>query len=129
MCICPGEKKLAVMNTLSEKLFVILSVQTITTTNSSLFFYNMYNVKSNHADEFIDDSEILDTLAYAEKNKSNRALIEEIIDKAALCKGLTHREAAVLLDCDQPDLIERYEQLAKDVKRRFYGNRLSLIHI
>ena len=86
----------------------------------------MYNVKSNHADEFIDDSEILETLAYAEKNKSNRALIEEIIDKAALCKGLTHREAAVLLDCDQPDLIERYEQLARDVKKRFYGNRIVL---
>ena len=86
----------------------------------------MYNVKSNHADEFIDDSEILETLAYAEKNKSNRALIEEIINKAALCKGLTHREAAVLLDCDQPDLIERYEQLAKDVKRRFYGNRIVM---
>ena len=60
----------------------------------------MYNVKSNHADEFIDDSEILETLSYAEQNKSNRALIEQIIDKAALCKGLTHREAAVLLDCD-----------------------------
>ena len=86
----------------------------------------MYNVKSNHADEFIDDSEILETLSYAEKNKSNRALIEEIINKAALCKGLTHREAAVLLDCDQPDLIERYEQLAKDVKKRFYGNRIVM---
>ena len=86
----------------------------------------MYNVKSNHADEFIDDSEILETLAYAEKNKSNRALIEGIIEKAAKCKGLTHREAAVLLDCDQPDLIERYEQLAKEVKRRFYGNRIVM---
>ena len=86
----------------------------------------MYNVKSNHADEFIDDSEILETLAYAEKNKSNRALIEEIIDKAAKCKGLTHREAAVLLDCDQPDLIARYEQLAREVKQRFYGNRIVM---
>ena len=86
----------------------------------------MYNIKSNHADEFIDDSEILETLSYAEKNKSNRALIEEIIEKAAKCKGLTHREAAVLLDCDQPDLIERYEQLAREVKQRFYGNRIVM---
>ena len=77
----------------------------------------MYNVKSNHADEFIDDSEILETLAYAEKNKSNRALIEEIIEKAAKCKGLTHREAAVLLDCDQPDLIARYEQIVHTMPR------------
>jgi len=86
----------------------------------------MYNPKSPHADQFIDDTEIQETLAYAERNKSNRALIEQIIDKATLCKGLTHREAAVLLDCDQPDLVNRYLDLARDVKRRFYGNRIVL---
>ena len=57
----------------------------------------MYNPKSPHAEEFIDHGEILETLEYAERNRSNRALIEEIINKAATCKGLTHREAAVLL--------------------------------
>lgn len=86
----------------------------------------MYNPKSAHADEFIDDSEILETLNFASRNKSNRTLIEDIINKAALCKGITHREAAVLLECDQPDLTERFTELAKEVKRRFYGNRIVL---
>lgn len=86
----------------------------------------MYNPKSAHAEEFIDDAEIRETLDYAERNRSNRALIEEIINKAAQCHGLTHREAAVLLDCDQPDLVERYMQLAKDLKNKLYGNRIVL---
>ena len=60
----------------------------------------MYNLKSPKAEEFIDDDEIQETLAYAEANKSNRPLIEKLIEKAAECKGLTHREAAVLLECD-----------------------------
>ena len=60
----------------------------------------MYNPLSKKAEEFIHHEEIMDTLAYAEKNKSNAALIDEILNKARERKGLTHREAAVLLDCD-----------------------------
>ena len=60
----------------------------------------MYNPKSKCADDFINHEEIVETLAYAEKNKENRALIDEILEKAKLRKGLSHREAAVLLDCD-----------------------------
>ena len=86
----------------------------------------MYNVKSPKAEEFIDDAEIRETLAYAEKNKSNRPLIESIIEKASLCKGLDHREAAVLLDCDIPDLVDRIFRLAEDIKQRFYGNRIVM---
>ena len=86
----------------------------------------MYNPKSSHAEEFIDHGEIMETLEYAAKNRSNRALIEEIINKAATCKGLTHREAAVLLECDQPDLVERFENLAREVKQKLYGNRIVL---
>ncbi len=86
----------------------------------------MYNPKSAHAEEFIDDAEIRETLDYAARNRDNRALIEEIINKAATCKGLTHREAAVLLECDQPDLVERYMQLARELKQRLYGNRIVL---
>ncbi len=86
----------------------------------------MYNLKSPKAEEFIDDDEIQETLAYAEANKSNRPLIEKLIEKAAECKGLTHREATVLLECDQPDLIERIFTLAEEVKQRFYGNRIVL---
>ena len=63
----------------------------------------MYNPKSKCADDFINHEEIVETLAYAEKNKENRALIDEILEKAKLRKGLSHREAAVLLDCTLED--------------------------
>ena len=86
----------------------------------------MYDPKSAHAEEFIDDAEIRETLDYAARNRDNRVLIEEIINKAATCKGLTHREAAVLLECDQPDLVDRYMQLARELKQRLYGNRIVL---
>lgn len=86
----------------------------------------MYDVKSSKAEEFIDDAEIRETLAWAEANKCNRQLIENLIEKAALCKGLNHREAAVLLDCELPDLNERIFSLAEDIKQRFYGNRIVM---
>ncbi len=86
----------------------------------------MYNPKSSKATEFIDDQEILDTLAYAQANKSNRALIDSILEKAATCKGLTHREAAVLLECDLEDENKRMFELAKQIKQKFYGNRIVM---
>lgn len=86
----------------------------------------MYDVKSRKAEEFIDDEEIVQTLEYARENSKNRALIESILDKAALCKGLTHREAAVLLDCEIPDLVERTFKLAEEIKQKIYGNRIVM---
>lgn len=86
----------------------------------------MYNPKSKVAAEFIDDAEILDTLDYAKKNKENRALIESILERAKDCKGLSHKEAAVLLECEIPDLIDRMYSLAKEIKQRFYGNRIVM---
>ena len=61
----------------------------------------MYKVDSPQAEEFIHHEEILETLEYAWSHKDNRAFIEQLIEKAALCKGLTHREAATLLQCDE----------------------------
>ena len=86
----------------------------------------MYNVNSPHAEDFIDDAEILETLDYAQKHKNDRALIESLLEKAALCKGLSHREAAVLLECDIPDLNEKMKSLAREIKQKFYGNRVVL---
>ena len=86
----------------------------------------MYKADSKIAEEFIDHQEILDTMSDAETHKSYRALIESLIDKAAQCKGLTHREAALLLECDQPDLIERIFRLAEEIKHKFYGNRIVM---
>ncbi len=86
----------------------------------------MYQPNSPVAAKFIDHQEILDTLEFASKNKSNRALLVQLIEKAAQCKGLTHREATLLLECDQPDLTERIFRLAKEIKQKFYGNRIVM---
>lgn len=85
-----------------------------------------YNVNSPNAEEFINDEEILSTLDYACEHKSDRQLIESILEKASLCKGLNHRDAAVLIECDIPDLNEKIKSLAKEIKLKFYGNRIVL---
>ncbi len=81
----------------------------------------MYNPKSTVATEFIDDQEICDSLAYAQENKHNYALIDSLIERAADCKGLSHREAAVLLECDIPELNEKMFTLAKKSNRKSMG--------
>lgn len=86
----------------------------------------MYDRFSSKAEEFIHDGEIQDTLAYAEANKSNYDLINSLIERAKDCKGLTHREAAVLLDCDIPELNEKIFTLAKEIKQKIYGNRIVM---
>ena len=86
----------------------------------------MYDVRSKKAEEFISDEEIRATLAYADANKDNEALIDAILDKAALQKGLDHREASVLLACEMPDKIERLYALARKIKEDYYGNRIVL---
>ena len=85
-----------------------------------------YDVKSKIAEEFINDEEIKDTLAYAKENKNNRELIDQILEKAALMKGISHREAAVLLECELEDEVEKMFSLAKEIKQRFYGNRIVM---
>ncbi len=86
----------------------------------------MYNPKSLKAGEFIDHEEVLETLAYAEKNKNNAALIDAIIEKARQRKGLTHREAAVLLDCGIEEKNQELYALAEQIKKDFYGNRIVM---
>ncbi len=86
----------------------------------------MYNINSLKAEEFISDEEILDTLAYADANKNNVALIDEIMAKASLQKGLSHREASVLLACEIPEKIEEMYALANRIKEEYYGNRIVL---
>ena len=86
----------------------------------------MYNPKSADADEFIDHQEVLASLKYAEENKHNIEVIDKILEKAKLGKGLTHREAAVLLDCDIAEKNEEIFELAKKIKEDYYGNRIVL---
>lgn len=86
----------------------------------------MYNKKSKKAEEFISHEEILETLEYAKENKNNRKLIDSILERAKDCKGISHREAAVLLECDLEDEKEKMFNLAMDIKEKFYGNRIVL---
>ena len=95
--------------------------------------YN-YDPKSLCADEFINHEEILETLKYADENKNNIELIDSILEKArprvtengTFCSGLTHREASVLLACDIPEKIEEMYNLAEEIKKAFYGNRIVI---
>lgn len=93
-----------------------------------------YNPKSLKAEEFIHDGEILETLKFAEENKNNKELINEILEKARpiktdvgyTCKGLTHREASVLLASDDPKVTEEIFKIAEEIKTAFYGNRIVI---
>ena len=86
----------------------------------------MYNPKSSKAEEFIDNEEVLASLKYAQENKNNVELIDKILEKARLAKGLTHREAAVLLDCEIEEKNKEIFALAEKIKKDFYGNRIVL---
>ena len=94
----------------------------------------IYDPKSMKADEFINNEEIIETIAYAEANKDNIELIDELLAKAApkksgsgvTCTGLTHREAAVLLACTIPEKVEQMYKLANEIKLAFYGNRIVM---
>lgn len=85
-----------------------------------------YDPKSGIADEFINDDEIQESLAYAEQNKNNKELIDAILLKAREMKGITHREAAVLLECELEEENKEIEKLAKEIKERFYGKRIVM---
>ncbi len=94
----------------------------------------MYNPKSLKAEEFISHEEILETLDYAEKNKDNLELIDSLLEKARPkktangwhCEGLTHREASVLLACEDKNSIQKMYDIAEEIKLAFYGNRIVM---
>lgn len=86
----------------------------------------MYNPKSSKAEEFICHEEVLASLEYASQNKNNVEVIDKILEKARLKKGLSHREAAVLLDCDIKEKNDEIFALAEQIKKDYYGNRIVL---
>lgn len=93
-----------------------------------------YNPSSLKAEEFIHDGEIRETLAYAEANKNNLPLIQQILEKARpqktetgyVCSGLSHREASVLLACEDPQVLQQIYDIAEEIKLAFYGNRIVI---
>lgn len=86
----------------------------------------MYNKLSSKAEEFIDHQEILDSIEWAEANRENRELIRSLIERAEDCKGLSHREALLLLCCEDKELVELMFAAAKRIKQKFYGNRIVM---
>ena len=85
-----------------------------------------YQVNSPRADEFIHDGEIMATLEYAKEHRNDKAMVDEILARAAERKGLSHREAAVLLESDDPEIVERIFKLAREIKNHIYGNRIVM---
>ena len=94
----------------------------------------VYDPKSLKAEEFINDGEIQETLAWAEANTENWALIDSILEKArpkktetgCVCSGLSHREASLLLACENPEKIQRMYEIAEEIKMAYYGNRIVI---
>ena len=94
----------------------------------------VYDPKSLRAEEFINHEEIENTLRWAEENKNNAALIDEILERARpkkgstgyVCTGLSHREASVLLACEIPEKIEKMYEIAEEIKMAYYGNRIVI---
>ena len=86
----------------------------------------MYNKLSHRADEFINHEEILETLEEAEKNKGNKELVEKILEKAKTAQGISHREAAVLLLNEDEEVTKQIKDIARSIKKKFYGNRIVL---
>ena len=85
-----------------------------------------YDKKSLKAEEFIHHQEILDSLEYAEENKNNKEVVFEILEKAKKAKGISHREAAVLMACEIPEANEAVRKLAMEIKEKFYGRRIVM---
>ena len=86
----------------------------------------MYNPKSLKAEEFICHQEVLDTLVYADANRNNPQLVDQVLNKARERKGLNHREAMILLDCDIPEKNREIFELAEQIKKDYYGNRIVM---
>ena len=93
-----------------------------------------YNPHSLKADEFINHEEILETLKFADEHKNDFTLIDDILEKARPkkvgngwhCEGLSHKEASVLLACEEPNRVQKMFEIAEEIKQAFYGNRIVL---
>ena len=85
-----------------------------------------YNSTSTIAEEFINDVKIKETLAFAEAHKDDLELMNEILNKGREYKGLSYAEAATLLECEDPEIIQQIFDLGKEIKEHFYGNRIVM---
>ena len=86
----------------------------------------MYDPKSLKAEEFICHEEILESIEYAKRNKNDQKILQEILEKAKKAKGISHKEAAVLMECELPEINEEIRKLAVEIKEKFYGKRIVI---
>ncbi len=73
--------------------------------------------------DFIDDRRIFSLLRDSKAVRSG-AEVMRVIDKAALSDGLTPEEVAVLLNVEDPVLLDRIYHTAREIKEQIYGKRL-----
>jgi len=85
-----------------------------------------YDPRSMDAGTFISHEEIVETLAEAGAKAGDRALVRSLLDKAARFGGLTHREAAVLLEVQDPTVLGEIFGLARKIKEHIYGRRIVM---
>ena len=85
-----------------------------------------YNPASSKADEFINHEEIMEPLAYADEKSQDKEFCLSLVEKASHLKGLSHREASVLLKSEDPDVTEAIYDLARKIKDKIYGQRIVL---
>lgn len=86
----------------------------------------IYNSTSTKAEEFINDEQIRKTLAFAEEHRDDLEMMEEILSKGRKYQGLSYKEAATLLECEDPEIIQKIFALGKEIKEHFYGNRIVM---
>ncbi|WP_407314382.1 [FeFe] hydrogenase H-cluster radical SAM maturase HydG [Desulfosporosinus sp. SB140] len=83
-------------------------------------------MKKYLAQDFIIDEEIRNSLNEGTDKAKDKDLVRAILDKAKTCQGLTHREAAILLNIDDKNVIEEMFKTAKEIKETIYGKRIVL---
>ena len=86
----------------------------------------VYNSTSKKAEEFINHEQILKTLEYAGQHKDDLEMMEQILEKGRKYQGLSYKEAATLLECEDPDIIQKTFALGKAIKEHYYGNRIVM---
>jgi len=87
------------------------------------FYPEQYKIKDERMKPFIDPQEIWD---YINNTKATKERVREVIAKSLNKERLNLEETAVLINADDPELIEEIKQGAKALKEKVYGNRIVL---
>jgi 2-iminoacetate synthase len=82
-----------------------------------------YRIPDKPMTSFIDSEEIWN---YIHTTISTKEKVREIIAKSLSKKRLNLEEVAVLINADDPQLIEEIKEGAKTLKKTIYGNRIVL---